>query len=34
VEQAALMANCPVGTMKARMFRARGQLRLHLNALQ
>jgi RNA polymerase sigma-70 factor, ECF subfamily len=34
VEQAALMANCPVGTMKARMCRAREQLRLHLNALQ
>jgi RNA polymerase sigma-70 factor (ECF subfamily) len=34
VEQAALIANCPVGTMKARMFRARGQLRLHLDALQ
>lgn len=34
VEQAALMANCPVGTMKARMFHARGLLRLHLNALQ
>jgi RNA polymerase sigma-70 factor (ECF subfamily) len=34
VEQAALMANCPVGTMKARMFHAWGQLRLHLNALE
>jgi RNA polymerase sigma-70 factor, ECF subfamily len=34
VEQAALMADCPVGTMKARMFRARRLLRLHLNALQ
>lgn len=34
VEQAALLADCPVGTMKARMFHARGQLRLHLNALQ
>ena len=34
VEQAALMANCPVGTMKARMCRAREQLRLHLNAIQ
>ena len=34
VERAALMANCPVGTMKARMFHAREQLRLHLDALQ
>ena len=34
VEQAALMADCPVGTMKARMFHARGQLRLHLTDLQ
>jgi RNA polymerase sigma-70 factor, ECF subfamily len=34
VEQAALMTDCPVGTIKARMFHARGQLRLHLNALQ
>jgi RNA polymerase sigma-70 factor (ECF subfamily) len=34
VEQVALMTDCPVGTMKARMFHARRQLRLHLNALQ
>jgi RNA polymerase sigma-70 factor (ECF subfamily) len=34
VEQVALMTDCPVGTMKARMFHARGQLRQHLTALQ
>jgi RNA polymerase sigma-70 factor, ECF subfamily len=34
VEQVALMTECPVGTMKARMFHARRQLRFHLDALQ
>jgi RNA polymerase sigma-70 factor, ECF subfamily len=34
IEQVALIADCPVGTMKARMFHARGKLRRHLSALQ
>lgn len=34
IEHVALLTDCPVGTMKARMFHARGQLRRHLNALQ
>jgi RNA polymerase sigma-70 factor, ECF subfamily len=34
IEQVAHLTDCPVGTMKARMFHARGQLRRHLNALQ
>jgi RNA polymerase sigma-70 factor (ECF subfamily) len=34
VEQVALMTDCSVGTMKARMFHARARLRRHLSALQ
>ena len=34
VEQAALITACPVGTMKARMFHARGSLQRHLSAIQ
>ena len=34
IAQMALMSDCPVGTMKARMFHAREKLRLQLNALQ
>jgi RNA polymerase sigma-70 factor (ECF subfamily) len=34
IEQVALLTDCPVGTMKARMFHARARLRCHLSALQ
>ena len=34
VEQVAAMTQCAVGTVKARMFHARGNLRDHLTALQ
>jgi RNA polymerase sigma-70 factor (ECF subfamily) len=34
VEQVAVMTECAVGTVKARMFHARGNLRDHLTALQ
>lgn len=34
VEQVAVMTKCAVGTVKARMFHARGNLRDHLTALQ
>jgi RNA polymerase sigma-70 factor (ECF subfamily) len=34
IAHVALLTDCPVGTMKARMFHARGQLRRHLTALQ
>jgi RNA polymerase sigma-70 factor (ECF subfamily) len=34
VEQVALMTDCPVGTIKARIFHARGKLRRHLSAIQ
>jgi len=34
VAQVAIMTDCPVGTLKARMFHARTKLRHHLNALK
>jgi RNA polymerase sigma-70 factor (ECF subfamily) len=34
VEQVAVMTKCAVGTVKARMFHARGNLRHHLTVLQ
>jgi RNA polymerase sigma-70 factor (ECF subfamily) len=34
IEQVALMTDSPVGTIKARLFHARGRLRGHLSALQ